>query len=307
MPLPTFQDCMLPTLRILSDGNTHRRSEVVDGVADFMRLSEEDRQQMMPSGKAPLIRSRVGWALTYMKQAGLLSLPQRGTYRITPRGQELLKTDPMRVDVDVLEQYPEFLEFKVRSRPTRGKEIEGTEEIPVARDETTPEEALERAHLQIRNSLEAELLDQVRAASPAFFEQLVVDLLLRMGYGGNREEAGQVLGGTGDGGVDGIIKEDRLGLDLIYVQAKRWTGSVGRPEVQKFAGALQGHRSKKGVFLTTGTFTRDAEEYAAHIDSRIVLVDGDRLVSLMYENNIGVSVRREYEVKQVDSDYFGEE
>jgi restriction system protein len=304
---PTFQDCTLPTLRFLADQRPHARAEIVDAVANALGLSEEDRQRTVSSGRSNVIVTRVHWAIVYMKQAGLLKSEKRGVHQITPRGLEVLRANPPRIDVRFLEAFPDFREFQARSRASRGSEQSSSESVSSDREEATPEEALEQAHTQLRRTLESELLEAIKAASPSFFERLVVDLLLRMGYGGNRDEAGQVLGRTGDGGVDGIIKQDRLGLDVIYIQAKRWAGSVGRPEVQRFAGALQGHRARKGVFLTTGTFTREAEEYAAHIDSKIVLVDGARLTSLMYERGVGVSLRNQYEVKQIDSDYFEEE
>ena len=305
MPIPDYQTAMLPTLRLLADGGPHTRANVVDAVAGHFQLTEDERNQLLPSGKMTVIRSRVGWAVSYMKQAGLISAPRRGVYQITERGQKVLASNPSRIDVTFLDQFPEFIEFRTRSRPdTDHSPPSPTPAAPV--DETTPEEALEEAYGRLRRDLELEILEQVRSVPPSFFERLVVDLLLAMGYGGSREEAGSVLGGTGDGGVDGIINEDRLGLDVVYVQAKRWADSVGRPEIQKFAGALQGHRAKKGVFITTSTFTRDADEYAQRIDSRIVLIDGRRLAALMHEHNIGVTDRVSYRVKQLDSDYFGE-
>lgn len=306
MALPTYQDCMLPALRLIAQGVV-KRGDVVQRVADLLGVTEEDRQRLLPSGKGPVILSRVAWAIAYMKQAGLVEAPRRGVYRITDRGEELLRSAPQKIDIPLLERYPEFIEFQNRSRPSTDRSTPSSSDGPDQPSESTPEEALELAHGQLRQSLEADLLDQVRAASPAFFEQLVVDLLLRIGYGGSREEAGRVIGGSGDGGVDGIISEDRLGLDVIYIQAKRWADNVGRPEVEKFAGALQGHRAKKGVFLTTAGFTKGAEEYVRRIDARIVLIDGVKLASLMYEHNVGVAVRAQYEVKQIDSDYFGEE
>lgn len=307
MSIPDYQTLMLPVLRLLADGAPHLRADVAEAIADQFRLSEAERRQLLPSGKMTVLRNRVGWAISYMKQAGLLRLPKRGTYQITERGLMVLSKKPERIDVGLLEQFPEFVEFRERSREPRSGMADVPTQAALAEDVTTPEEALEQAHTRLRSALELELLEQVKAAPAAFFERLVVDLLLQMGYGGSREEAGRVLGGSGDGGVDGIINEDRLGLDVLYVQAKRWSDAVGRPEVQKFAGALQGHRAKKGVFLTTSSFSREAEDYAARIDSRIVLIDGRRLASLMYEHNVGVSHRATYQVKQLDSDYFADE
>lgn len=307
MAIPDYQTAMLPTLRFLEDGLPHNRAEVVSAVSNHFQLSEDERQQLLPSGKMTVTRSRVGWAVSYMKQAGLVTAPRRGVYQITERGRQVLAKNPARVDVILLDQFPEFLAFRARSAPAE-PQPPGGDGGPAAKEpDVTPEEALEQAYARLKNELEVELLDQLKAVSPALFERIVVDLLLTMGYGGSRREAGRVLGGTGDGGVDGIINEDRLGLDVVYVQAKRWADTVGRPEIQKFAGALQGHRAKKGVFMTTSGFSKDAQDYAARIDTRIVLIDGRRLTELMYEHNVGVSSQATYDIKRLDSDYFGEE
>lgn len=246
----------------------------------------------------------MGWANTHLKKATLLEAPRHGVFRITRRGRDLLAEGPERIDMSVLERFPEFIEFR-----SRRKRQTPSREEPPAPDTSPepPEDALARAYRQLRDELESEILEQVGEASPAFFEQLVVDLLVKMGYGGSRQDAGRALGRSGDGGVDGIISEDRLGLDVIYLQAKRWEAPVGRPEIQKFAGALQGKRAKKGVFITTSSFTREAEEYASIIDTRIILIDGSRLAKLMTEHGVGVSTVGTYEVKRVDSDYFSEE
>lgn len=298
MAIPDYQTVMLPLLRYLGDGGEHPSAEVVDAMANEFGLSAGERQQLLPSGTSTVIGSRVGWARTYMKKAGLIDSPRRGVIRITERGAAVLKKKPRRIDVKFLEQYPEFVEFKTGSGETPAVEI-----TPSA---ATPEEALYEAHERLRASLESELLQQVKTASPAFFERLVVDLLVRMGYGGSFRDAGQAVGKSGDGGIDGIIKEDRLGLDLIYIQAKRWEASVGRPEIQKFAGALQGHRARKGVFITTSTFSKDAIAYVEKIDSKIVLIDGPTLARHMVDNDVGVSLVTDYQVKRVDSDYFSD-
>ncbi|MGH7318808.1 MAG: restriction endonuclease [Candidatus Rokuibacteriota bacterium] len=237
-----------------------------------------------------------------MKKAALVDSTRRGFIRATERGLDVLKRNPPRIDVKFLDQYqfPEFVEFRALRRE------ETAAPAPHAA-ETTPEEALEEAHQRLRVSVESELLQRVRTASPAFFERLVVDLLVKMGYGGSFRDAGQAVGRSGDGGIDGIIKEDRLGLDVIYIQAKRWETAVGRPEFQKFAGALQGHRARKGVFITTSGFTKDAEEFAGRIDSKIVLIDGPTLVRLMVDNSVGVSSVSSYSLLKIDSDYFTEE
>ncbi len=299
---------MLPVLRSLEDGELHVRQKVLATVTDFFNLSEAERKEMLPSGKAPVIRSRISWAITYLKQAGLLHSPKRGVYRLTDRGRTVLSGGPDRVDIHTLEQFQEFVDFRSRSRTTAtdktAPSIVGT---GGSTDDVTPEEALENAFQELRGRVEAELLEVVKSASPDFFERLVVELLVAIGYGGSRKDAGQAIGRSGDEGIDGIIKEDRLGLDLIYLQAKRWENAVGRPEIQKFAGALQGHRARKGVFITTSEFTREAVEYASRIDSKIVLIDGKTLAQLMFDHNVGVTRGTSYEAKQINSDYFAEE
>jgi len=251
-----------------------------------------------------VFRNRVGWASTYLKKAGLIESTRRGAFRITPRGNDLLAQHLSRIDKSVLEQFPEFLEFRRRrTEPQPAGEAKASEPA----EDQTPEDALSAAYKQLRREVEAELLEEIGRAAPAFFEQLVVDLVVAMGYGGSRQDAGRSIGRTGDEGIDGIINEDRLGLDVIYLQAKKWQGTVGRPEIQKFAGALQGQRAKKGIFLTTSGFSAEAREYASAIDSRIVLIDGQRLASLMIEHDVGVSRTGVYEIKRVDSDYFSED
>jgi len=303
MAIPDYQTVMLPLLRFLRDKKEHNIGEVVDTLADEFSLSAEERQQLVASGQQTVIRNRAGWARTYLKKAGLIASTRRGFFRITERGQSVLASKPPRIDVKYLEQFPEFVAF-------REARHEPADEPPTPVDapsDATPEEALDAAYQRLRLDLEAELLDQVKAASPSFFERLVVELLVRMGYGGTLRDAGQAVGRSGDGGIDGIIKEDRLGLDLIYVQAKRWDSTVGRPEVQKFAGALQGHRAHKGVLITTSSFSGDALEFASRIDSKIVLIDGSALAKHMIDHNVGVSTSQTYEVKKIDSDYFSEE
>jgi restriction system protein len=300
MPIPDYQTLMLPLLRFLEDNKEHSLQEAVEHLSNEYRLSPEERQQLLPSGQQTIIRNRVGWARTYMKKAGLIDPVKRGYFKLSDKGKEALKKKPEKVNVHFLEQFPEFIAF----RELHNKPHEKPEIVPDV--EQTPEEALDGAYQRLREDLEAEILQQVKAVSPAFFERLVVELLVKMGYGGNLHDAGQAVGQSGDGGIDGIIKEDRLGLDVIYIQAKRWQGTVGRPEIQKFAGVLQGHRAKKGVFITTSDFSREALEFAEKIDSRIVLMDGLQLVKFMVDNNVGVSNSRIFEVKKIDSDYFEE-
>ncbi len=306
MAIPDYKTLMLPVLKLASDGKEHKFSQAVEALADEFGLTTEERVELLPSGSQAVFNNRVGWARSYLKQAGLLTTPKRGFFTITQTGVELLATNPIQVDTSVLERYPEFIEFKNRKRD----KCENESQIESSFDPEstlTPEDALASAYKKLSLTLESEILNAVKESSPSFFERLVVDLLVKMGYGGSRQDAGRALGKSGDGGIDGIINEDRLGLDVIYIQAKRWEGSVGRPEIQKFAGALQGQRARKGVFITTSFFTKDAREYASVIESKIILIDGEHLSKLMAEHNVGVSTVGQYQVKKLDSDYFDNE
>jgi restriction system protein len=298
MAVPGFQDMMLPILQIAEDGKEHSFRETTEAVADRLGLTEADRKELLPSGRQTTLATR-----TYMAKAGLLATTRRGCFRITDRGREVLGQQPAAIDTAYLEQFAEFREFKALRRDRDPGD--GPDTIL---DSRTPEELIEAAHKTLRDSLAAELLQEIQRCSPSFFERLVVDLLVRMGYGGTHEDAGRAIGQSHDGGVDGIIKEDRLGLDVVYVQAKRWdlAATVGRPEIQKFAGALQGHRARKGVFITTSSFSRDALDYVSRIDSKIVLIDGQTLVRMMIDFGVGVTPVGSYEVKRIDSDYFSE-
>lgn len=304
MAIPDYQSVMLPLMRFSADGKEHRVREAIEHLAAEFRLSDQERAELLPSGSTTVFENRVGWARTYLKQAGLLRSQKRGVFQITDVGQALLAENPVRIDTALLERYEPFRAFKARRR-AKDPVAESTDGSTEGADsDLTPEDALAAAYKKLRRDLEAELLEQVKTSSPAFFERLVVDLLVAMGYGGSRQDAGKAIGRGRDEGIDGIIKEDRLGLDTIYIQAKRWEGVVGRPEIQKFAGALQGQRAHKGVFLTTSSFTRDAEEYAGNITSRIILIDGETLAGLMVDHNVGVSRVGMYELKRLDSDYF---
>ena len=303
MAIPKYHSILLPLLKALSDQQEHRIRDLYEPIADQFHLTAEERQKLLPSGKARVIRNRVQWAKVYLLKACLISSPERGRFLITQRGLDLLSQSPTKLDHSDLKKYAEFREFlSSGATPPVETPQDATPDI-----EQTPEEVLEDAYANLRAALADELLQQVKSSSPTFFERLVIDLLVAMGYGGSIEDAGQVLGRSGDGGIDGIIKEDRLGLDVIYVQAKRWDNTVGRPEIQKFVGALQGHRSKKGVFITTAAFSKEASGYASSIDSQIVLVDGVRLAQLMIDFNIGVSPLTSYVTKRLDTDYFSEE
>lgn len=307
MPIPDYQTAMLPLLRLAGDGQEHKFRDVVERLAAEFQLTDEERGELLPSGTAFLFDNRVGWARTYLKQAGLLAAPRRGVFRITSAGQALLMQQPKRLDVETLLQFEAFRSFRARKRaateeqdaPSR-LEVEPHPEV----ESQTPEDQLASAYRRLRQELELDLLEQVKAASPSFFEQLVINLLVAMGYGGSRQDAGRAIGKSGDGGIDGIIKEDKLGLDAIYVQAKRWDGTVGRPEIQKFAGALQGHRANKGVFITTSSYSREALDYVGLINSKIILISGAELVNLMIDHGVGVSTIGVYEIKQIDADYF---
>jgi restriction system protein len=294
---------MLPLLRIAGDGKEHSLSEAREHLGAEFKLTQAEREELLPSGRQSRFGNRVAWAKVYLEQGGLLLSPRRGHLLISDRGRDVLKAPPERIDIKFLGQYPEFIEFR---RPKREAQELSAPVAPEAPDAETPEEALEAAHARIEASLASEVLARVKAGSPAFFEGLVVELLLKMGYGGSRADAGQAIGKGGDEGIDGVISEDRLGLDIVYLQAKRWEGSVGRPEIQKFVGALHGKRAKKGVFITTGSFSSDAAAYVEHIDPKVVLIDGRRLAELMIDFEVGVTTARTFHVKRVDSDYFEE-
>lgn len=301
MSIPDYQTLMLPLLKFLGHGEERSVREAIEALAAEFGLTAEERQRLVPSGQQPLFENRVGWARTYLKKAGLLEAPRRGFLRITERGQRVLQQNRDRIDVNFLMQFAEFREF----RAGQGAETSGAE--PLREEVGTPEERLASVYQQLKEELARELLERLQNSSPSFFERLVLRLLVAMGYGGSFEEAARAVGRSGDEGIDGIINEDRLGLDTVYVQAKRWTGLVGRPEVQKFAGALQAHKARKGIFITTSKFTREAEEFVSRVESKIVLIDGKRLAELMMEYDVGVTTTATYKVKKVDSDFFSEE
>lgn len=300
MVVPDFQSCFLPLLKQLEDGENHRLSDVYQELADKFELSDADRNEMLPSGKQLKFHNRIGWARTYLKKAGLIESPARAEFRITNRGREVLEKNLERINVKFLKQFPEFEEFRThRSSPDDQSESDGNDQ-----GNETPEEILEKSYRTIREDVSHEILELVKKAPPSFFESLVVELLLRMGYGGSLEDAGRTVGRSGDGGIDGVINEDRLGLDVVYIQAKRWENTVGRPIVQTFAGSLEGVRARKGVLITTSDFSAEARQYVSQIEKRIVLVGGEQLSSLMFEHNLGVSSIVSYEVKKIDTDFF---
>lgn len=296
---------MLPVLRFAADEHEHTVREATGELAALLGLSESERTQLLPSGQQAVFENRVGWARTYLKKAGFIDNTRRPYFRITQRGLEVLSQRPATIDNAFLAQYPEFTEFRAR-----GEKVEAPQRSPKAAassgPERTPHEAIEYGYQRLRQELAEELLGRVKNAPPDFFERLVVRLLVRMGYGGSTADAGRAIGRTGDEGIDGVINEDPLGLDVIYIQAKRWQGVVGRPDIQRFVGALLGQRARKGVFITTGTFTSEAKQFANNIDSRVILIDGERLAELLIDNGIGVSTVSQYEIKQVNSDFFAE-
>ena len=303
MAIPDFQSTMLPLLKLHSDGRDHSIEETVQQLVKEFGLSADEVAQLIPSGRARVFYNRVAWARTHVTRAGLLQKTGRSTYKITDRGKEVLSTKIKRIDMKFLRTFPEY------KWPTRANDAHDDLDAKNGKpDENTPVESLESAHQKLRDELAEQVLRQVLECSETFFERLVVDLLVEMGYGGSRKDAGQAIGKPGDGGIDGIIKEDRLGLDAVYIQAKRWDKTpVGRPEIQKFVGALQGHRARKGVFITASAFTKDARDYTTRIESKIILIDGHELADLMIDFNVGVSRVATYEVKKVDLDYFSED
>jgi len=299
MTIPDFQTLMLPLLQAAEDGQEHSGHEFLDKLAEHFELSDDELNELLPSGKQTRFYNRISWAKTYLIKSKLLEMPRRSLYKITERGKEVLNSNPNRIDMNYLTRFPEYVEFKE-------KENEREEKKPIEEsvEENTPEEILEGAYQEIRDNLALEVLENVMSCSPAFFERLVVELLVAMGYGGSRRDAARAVGQTGDEGIDGIIDEDRLGLDTIYIQAKKWANNVGRPEIQKFVGALAGKRAKKGIFITTSSFSSDAIKYTSDIDTKVILIDGKRLAELMMDYNIGVNEVTTYKLKRIDSDYF---
>lgn len=304
MPIPDYQSIMLPLLSLLSDSKEYPFRNIVETLSKTFLLTDEERKELLPSGQQAVFDNRVGWARTYLKKAGLIDSPKRGVNIITKRGLEFLENKPNLINVKLLEQFPEFIEFK-----TTKKERTEVEEKVVEPNKQTPEETLEYSYQKIRKELAQDLLNKVINLPPSFFEKFVVELLVKMGYGGSIKDAGKAIGKTNDEGIDGTIKEDKLGLDIIYIQAKRWQtrSVVGRPEIQRFVGALAGQGAKKGIFITTSSFTKEAKEYTPKNETKIVLIDGEQLAQLMIDHDLGVSPVTKYEIKRIDNDYFGEE
>jgi restriction system protein len=290
---------MLPLLKFSEDGQEHTLKEAVEILSIEFNLSNEEKNTLLSSGRQTRLMNRASWAKIYLTRAGLLESPKRGFFKITQRGRDVLVKNPAIIDRAFLGQFPKFVEFQSRKNEK--------EDDALIKDADTPEEVLENAFINLRQNLASDILQQLKSISPRQFEKTVVQLLVAMGYGGSLKDAGKAVGKSGDEGIDGIIKEDKLGLDIIYIQAKRWDNTVSRPEIQKFAGALQGQRAKKGIFITTSDFSKEAKDYVAKIDNKIVLIDGEQLSQFMIDHNIGVTPVTSYEIKRIDSDYFVEE
>lgn len=300
MAIPDYQTVMLPLLKLVSKHGPMKMSDITQLVADEFHLTENERRELLQSGNQTIIQNRIAWARTYLKKAGLLESPQRGVIELTDRGKNVLSENPKVIDVEYLRQFPEFIDFKNSSH----KQVETSSIVDVSQG--TPEEILGSAYSQLKSQVLAEIIEKIKSCTPQFFENLVVDTIVKMGYGGSLKDAGQAIGKSGDEGIDGIINEDRLGLDVIYLQAKRWQANIGRPDIQRFAGALQGKRAKKGIFITTSDFTAEAREYVKNLDAKIILVSGDQLAELMWEHSIGLNAAATYEIKKLDLDYFSE-
>ncbi len=303
MAIPDYESIMLPLLKYLTDNEEHSLREAIESMARHFGLTPDERNELLPSGRQAVFDNRVGWARTYMKKAGLVESTRRAHFRITDGGRKVLGDKPASITNKYLDQFDEFRTFRALRHEKKPQVAGGGSPVEAV---NTPEEALESAYESVRADLGAEMLEQLKKSPPGMFEKTVVELLVKMGYGGSLKDAGEAIGRSGDEGIDGMIKEDRLGLDAIYIQAKRWDNTVGRPEVQKFAGALQGQRARKGIFITTSDFTKEARDYASRIDSRIILVDGKQLCQYMIECNVGVTPVSTYEIKKIDYDFFAE-
>ena len=306
--IPDYQTLMLPLLKFIADGLLHNTNDAVNYLSKEYNLTKEELDEWLPSKKQKTFHNRVHWAKAHLKMSGAIENISKGIFKITDKGKLILAENPSSINVKYLMSiFPDYQERINGFRYTKKNDTVAVENDAVIESEETPEEQIESGYQKIRKSLEQELLVKLKSVDPYFFERIVVELLVKMGYGGSIQDAGKAIGRSGDEGIDGIIKEDKLGLDVIYIQAKRWEGVVGRPEVQKFVGALAGQRAKKGVFITTSHFTKEATDYAQQMDTKIVLIDGEKLSQYMIDYNLGVSVQNVYEIKKIDSDYFDED
>jgi len=302
MPVPGFQDMFLPFLQFLADGQTRHMREIEKHIAETFSLTQEDINDMIPSGQSSRLKNRAGWGRTHLYKARLIEQVSRANYRISPEGKALVETPPQKLDLKFLDTIPEHKEWF--HKPKKGKPENAI--IGAEQNAASPVERIETAFSELNETLSSDLLEMMGIMDPFKFEQLVVHLLFSMGYGGSREEAAQVTQKSNDGGIDGIINEDRLGLDVIYVQAKRWQNNIGRQEIQNFVGALAGKQANKGVFITTSDFVQNAIDFAGTVPQKVILINGTRLADLMIEHNIGVSTHRTIALKRIDTDYFEE-
>lgn len=307
--IPDYQTLMLPLLELLSDRKEHELQDLIKILSDKFNLTEEERNELLPSGNQEIINNRVGWARTYLKKANLLTSPRRATFKITDQGLEVLKKKPTKIDVKFLQGLDDFKEWQTSYQANyqnKKDNLINEESISEIEQGRTPEELLDYSFQKLKEELALELIDKIKNCSPAFFERLVIDLLIKMGYGGSKKEAGQVIGKSGDGGIDGIIKEDRLGLDTIYIQAKKWENTVPVAQVRDFAGSLLSKKAKKGIFISTSNYPKGAYDFVDSIEPKIVLIDGKELAELMIQHNVGMATRSFYEIKKLDLDYFEE-
>lgn len=307
MAIPDYQTLLLPVLLVAAGGET-RVPLAARHIADTLKLTDEERDERLPSGTQRLLHNRIHWAKFYLSKAGLIESPRRGVFIASLAGRALLATNPAGIDLENLKQYPAFVEFYNTGSSASESIDQPATQMPIAAS-ITPEEQIDAAHAILFAALKADLLERILAQSPAFFERVIVELLVAMGYGGSHEDAARQLGKSGDGGIDGVIDEDRLGLDRIYVQAKRYAlhVGVGRPEIQGFVGSLVGLGANKGVFVTTSSFSKQAIGYAQALLQRVILIDGSRLAHLMVEFDVGVRIGRTVEVKRLDEDFFSDE
>ncbi|MCU0427963.1 MAG: restriction endonuclease [Candidatus Kapabacteria bacterium] len=306
MAIPVLFEITLPLLQHLSDAKIHSVGDVIDSLSSHFALTQDECEQRLPSGTQGVFENRVRWARVDLKMAGLIDAPARGMLQITDRGKQVVQEAPQKIDRRFLMQFPEYSTARKRSIPTESVQIASGEKVGIEAIQS-PDELFDRAYQEIRSSLKVTIKERILHLSPSRFERLVVELLVKMGYGGALPDAGSMTKLSGDEGIDGIIKEDKLGLDMIYLQAKRWKdATVGRPEIQKFVGALAGQKAQKGVFITTSAFSKEAREYATNLQQKVVLIDGEQLAELMIEYNLGVSIAQTYHIKRVDNDYFDE-
>ncbi|WP_027184442.1 restriction endonuclease [Desulfovibrio inopinatus] len=305
MAIPDFQSTMLPLLQFLSDGNEHSNRDILDALENQFDMTEEEQHRLLPSGKQRIFVNRLAWAKSHLKQAGLIASRKRGYFIITDRGMHIISEEkPDAIGINFLMQYPDYVAFRQGKKNGENAPTQESDQSISCEQENTPEEDIERGLSAITEGLKQEIMASILGCSYRFFEQLVIDLLLAMGYGGSRKEAGMLTRKGSDEGIDGIINEDKLGLDTIYVQAKKWTHTVSRPEIQKFSGALQGKRAKKGIYITTSQFSKEAYAFTQNIESKIILIDGDRLAELMIEHHVGVTIVQTFHIQKIDTDYF---